>query len=105
MDVTYEQAFAIIVGVLSIARLTMLITMDKWPPVVWIRTWWEMKTENPDSADEGWEKLISCPWCMAPWVTIPIGAWAYFSDLHWAWWAFNGWLAAAYVAAWITTRD
>lgn len=107
MDVNVETVFAIIVGVLSIARLTRLLTLDTYPPVVWLRTWWDVKTDyDPDSPNEmSWGELFHCPWCMAPWVTIPVAAWGYYSDLNWAWWAFNGWLAAAYAAAWITTRD
>lgn len=107
MVVTLQTAFAIIVGVLSIARLTRLVTIDSWPPMVWLRTWWDMKTDyDPDSPDEmSWGKLVHCPWCASPWLAIPIMAWGFFSDLHWSWWAFNGWLATAYVTAWITTRD
>lgn len=91
---------AVVVGTLSVARLTRLITQDSFPPVVAIRMKWDERTE-----ESGWNTLFHCHWCMAPWLTLPIGLWGYLSNLHISWWLFNGWLAAAYVASMIVHFD
>lgn len=91
---------AVIVGVMSIARLTRLFTQDTFPPVVWFRMKWDDLTD-----DSGWNTLFHCHWCLAPWITLPIGLWGWLSDLHWSWWVFNGWLAVAYAASMIVERD
>ena len=92
---------AALVGILSSARLTRLLTQDVWPPVVWLRIKWDDWTE--DYGD--WNKLFHCHWCMGPWTTAVIGAWGWASNLHWTWWAFNIWLAAAYLNSMIVERD
>jgi len=38
-------------------------------------------------------------------VVVPIGLWAWLSDLHISWWVFNTIMAAAYVAPMIVERD
>jgi hypothetical protein len=91
---------AVIVGTLSVARLTRLVTQDTFPPIAALRMKWDDLTEG-----SGWNTLFHCHWCMAPWLTLPIGAWGYLSGLHTSWWLFNGWLAAAYVAGMIVERD
>lgn len=91
---------AVIIGTLSAARLTRLITQDSFPPAVWLRIKWDDLT-----GESGWNTLFHCHWCMAPWMTLPIGVWGWLSDLHISWWVFNGWLAAAYVVAMIVERD
>lgn len=100
---------ATVVGVLSVARLTRLITQDSYPPVVFVRKWWDKVTtvkEGPGKGAQGaWYDLVDCPYCAAPYITIPILGWALLSDLHWTWWVFNGWLAIAYVAAMVVVRD
>ena len=89
-----------VLGVLSTARLTRLVTQDTFPPIVWFRMKWD------DLTDDGpWSKLVHCHWCMAPWLTIPVGLWGWLTNLQTAWWVFNGWLAAAYVASMIVERD
>ncbi len=85
---------------LSVARLTRLVTVDSWPPVVWLRIKWDTLTN-----DGPWSDLVHCPYCAAPWLALPVIGWAFLSDLHWTWWLFNGWLALAYVAAMIVARD
>lgn len=91
---------AVVVGVLSVGRLTRLITQDSFPPAVWFRIKWDDWTEG-----SGWNVLMHCHWCLSPWIVLPIGAWAVLSDLHWSWWAFNGWLAIAYLSSMIVERD
>jgi len=91
---------AVVVGILSVARLTRLVTQDSFPPAVWLRVKWDDITDG-----SGWNTLLHCHWCLAPWLTIPVGLWGWLTDLHWSWWAFNGWLAAAYVASMVVERD
>lgn len=93
-------ALAVGVGILSVGRLTRLITQDSFPPVVWLRMKWDAKTEGG-----GWNLLLHCHWCLAPWLVLPIGAWALLTDFHWSWWLFNGWLAIAYLTSMIVERD
>lgn len=100
---------AVIVGVIGVARLTRLLVIDTWPPVVSIRMWWYRRTmvkDGPDKGDEGpWFALVSCPYCAAPYIAAVIMAWALLTDLHWSWWVFNGWLAASYLASIIVVKD
>jgi hypothetical protein len=91
---------AVIIGTLSAARLTRLVTQDSFPPAVWLRIKWDLLTEG-----SGWNVLFHCHWCMAPWMTLPIGVWGWLSDLHITWWAFNLWLAVSYLVAMIVERD
>ena len=91
---------AVIVGTLSAARLTRVVTHDSFPPAVWLRIKWDTLTDG-----SGWNTLFHCHWCMAPWMTLPIGVWGWLTNLHISWWAFNLWLAVAYVAAIIVERD
>lgn len=91
---------AVIVGTLSAARLTRLITQDSFPPAVWLRIQWDNRTDGT-----GWNVLFHCHWCMAPWMTLPVGLWGWLSNLHASWWVFNLWLAVAYIASMIVERD
>ena len=91
---------ALVVGLLSTARLTRLITQDSFPPAVWLRVKWDDLTDGT-----GWNVLLHCHWCLSPWLVIPVGLWGLLSDFHVSWWLFNGWLAAAYVVAMIVERD
>jgi hypothetical protein len=93
-------ALAVVVGILSAGRLTRLITQDTFPPAVWFRMKWDDWTD-----DTAWNPLFHCHWCLSPWLTLPIGLWGWLTDLHIAWWVFNGWLAAAYVVAMVVERD
>lgn len=91
---------AVIIGTLSAARLTRLLTQDTFPPAVWFRIKWDNLTEG-----SGWNTLFHCHWCLAPWMTLPVGLWGWLSNLHTSWWVFNAWLAVAYVASMIVERD
>lgn len=93
-------AVAVVVWIVSSARLTRLITQDTFPPVVWLRTKWDDKTDG-----NGWNTLFHCHWCMSFWVALAIGAWGYLSNLHWSWWIVNAVLAASYISACFVERD
>lgn len=95
---------AALITVLSAARLTRLLVADHWPPVLWFKTKWDAWTDRSERR-KGWWVLFSCPWCLAPWMTLVVGLWAVLSGLHWTWWAVNGWLALAYLAAMVVYHD
>jgi hypothetical protein len=96
----WEIVAAVLVGIISAARLTRLFTQDTYPPVAWLRAKWEEKVGGT-----GWEDLATCPYCASVWITLGIGAWGYLTDFQLAWWLFNGWLAAAYLVAMVVVRD
>lgn len=91
---------AFIIGSLSAGRITRLFTEDDFPPIVRLRIKWDDKTDGTE-----WNKLFHCHWCFSFWVVVPIGAWAWLSNLHASWWVFNTIMAAAYVAPMIVERD
>lgn len=91
---------AFVVGTLSAGRITRLIVHDDFPPIVWLRIKWDNKTDG-----SGWNKLLHCHWCFSMWAVVPIGLWAWLSNLHTSWWVFNALMAAAYVAPMIVERD
>lgn len=93
-------ALAVVVGILSAARLTRLLTQDSFPPAAWLRMKWDELTD-----DGPWSTLAHCHWCMGPWMVLPVGLWAWLSELHVSWWVFNVWLAAGYVVSMIVERD
>lgn len=100
MNDTLITILAVVVGILSVGRITRLLTQDTFPPSVWLRIKWDNLTN-----DGPWTILFHCHWCLAPWITIPIGLWGWLSDLHWTWWVFNVWLAAAYLASMVVQFD
>lgn len=95
---------ALLTTVLSAARLTRLIVNDSWPPVLWVKGKWDAWTDRSPRR-QAWWLLLQCPWCLSPWMTLLVGAWGVLSHLHWTWWAFNGWLALAYLAGMVVFHD
>lgn len=91
---------AIVVGVIASARLVRLVVSDEFPPVEWVKVRWLVLT-----GESKWSKLVRCPWCLAPYFVAADLAAAVLSDLHWAWWVVNLWLAASYAASWIVFHD
>lgn len=91
----WEAILAVVVGVVGSARLTRVITIDDYPPTIAIRIWWDTITK-----DGAWSKLVHCPWCMGPWVTLAaLGSFIVsFANpgLGIAWWLFWGWLTLSY---------
>jgi hypothetical protein len=99
----YEMAWwaailAVLVGVIGAARLTRVLTIDDYPPSIAIRVWWQGVTKDGD-----WAKLVTCPWCAGPWITLIMIISFLVSFLHpvlgWAWWIFWGWLALSYLTS------
>lgn len=89
-----------IIGTLAVARMARLVVFDEYPPMLWLRLKWFVWM-----GDSGWKKLMDCAFCAAPYLAAGDMAWAWGSDFHWSWWAFNIWWAVSYVAAIIVARD
>jgi hypothetical protein len=91
----WQAILAVIVTVVGSARLTRILTHDDYPPSIAIRVWWQGLTK-----DGAWAKLVTCPWCAGPWITLIAVASFIVSFLHpalgWAWWLFWGWLTLSY---------
>jgi len=91
---------AVIVGILSVARTARLIGFDEYPPMAWLRQKWYDRF-----GDEGWGKLVYCPFCATPYLAAGMIAWAWLSDLHWSWWLVNGWWGLSYISAMVVAYD
>lgn len=96
----FDIICAVIVGVLSVARTARLLVFDEYPPMVWFRAQWDGRI-----GEDGWGKLIHCPFCATPYMAAVMAAWAYFSDLHWTWWVINGVWGLSYVASILVAYD
>jgi hypothetical protein len=90
---------AIAVGVFGTARLTRIIVHDDYPPAEWVRSHWVARV------GEDWGKLATCIWCAQPYVAAGCLAWGYFSDMHWSWWAFWGWMALSQAGSTLLAYD
>lgn len=91
---------AVAVGVVSVARMTRLLTQDSFPPAAWLRSKWDEITD-----DGPWSTLFHCPFCMSMWLALPVILWGWLSNLHISWWLFNGWMAVSYLAAIVVMND
>lgn len=91
----WQAVLAVVIGVVGAARLTRVLTIDDYPPAIAIRMWWQKVTR-----DGPWAKLVTCPWCAGPWLTLLMVASFLVSFtapwLGWGWWLFWGWLALSY---------
>lgn len=113
MSVEFYWIAVVVTTILSAARLSRLLVIDKFPPVKRVRLWYEDKTDGSD-----WQWLTMCAFCMAPWVTLLVLAAGLLAGVYdpsthrsydnldyTAWWLFNGWLAVSYLAASYVARD
>lgn len=89
-----------VVTVLSVARLTRLLTWDSFPPSIWVRTKFDDLTK-----DGKWSLLVHCGYCFSVWAAFGVVLWGYWSDWNTFWWIVNGSLAAAYVGAIVMAND
>lgn len=90
---------AVIVGVLSVARTARLIVWDEFPPTIWLRMRWDDLTHQ-----SGWNKLLHCQFCLTPYLSAVMLAWALwvgpdFTGWGAVWWIVNGWWGGSYLAA------
>lgn len=99
---TFQLVLAGVVATLAVARLTRLVTYDDYPPVKWLRDKWDAKT-----GESGWNEMLHCGYCFAPWIALPIVVifvglmfgWAVFASIIGIWWVFCSILAVGYSAA------
>lgn len=96
-----EWLAACIIGVISVARTARLIIYDDFPPMVWLRVHYLALFSD----DNPWRKLVECQFCITPYLTAGMLAWAWLSDGHWTWWVINGIWAASYIAAITVSYD
>lgn len=93
-----------VVTVLSVARITRLVTWDSFPPSAWLRARWDTITH-----DGSWSILAHCGYCFAVWAAFGVVLWGYWCDWDGAWgtvwWIVNGSLAASYVGAIVMSFD
>ena len=90
---------AAVVAVFSIARTARLLVWDEFPPMEWARE------RIIARLGDKWGKLFTCQFCIAPYLTAGMFAWAWASDLNAWWFAINGWWAASYLAAIVVAYD
>lgn len=89
-----------LVGVFSAARISRLVTIDSFPPSVWLRIKWRSITD-----DGSWSTLVDCGWCFTVWSWAFVLGWGLIWDWPTAWWIFNSLLAGAYLAAMVQAHD
>jgi hypothetical protein len=95
----FEWIAIAIITVISSARLTRLVTVDDFPPLVWFR----MKAFDKS---EKWGIVWYCVYCFSFWATLlgPVLT-GYYSRWNDLWWIVFGSLAAAYAAAIFVVLD
>lgn len=96
----FEWVAVAVVASLSAARITRLITWDKFPPSVWLRDKYRGITH-----DGPWSVLVECGYCFGLWAGGFVLGWGLISEFDRYWWWFNGWLAVGYLAAIIMVFD
>lgn len=95
----YWAAVAL-VTITSAARITRLVTVDKFPPIKWARDKFEDATDG-----SGWQMLTLCGYCFSFWAALAVVLSGYYSDWHELWWLINGTFGASYLAAILMAFD
>lgn len=103
----FEAVVAAIIFVVGTARAVRLFLFDSYPPVAYLRAWWDGRVRG------GWNPLMHCPYCAAPYLTLALGSlslWALhvsvpFSHLATWFWLLGGWGAASYAVAMVVAYD
>lgn len=99
-DLSITQiVLAVLVALFGTARLTRIAVFDDYPPAEWVRSHWIALV------GARWGKLMTCIWCGQPYIAAVCLAWGYFSDLHWSWWAFWGWMALSQAGSTLLSYD
>lgn len=96
----FEWVAVAIVSVMSAARLTRLLTVDKFPPIKFVRDWYENKTDGSN-----WQLLTMCGYCMGFWTALVVVGWGWLSGFNEPWWVVNAVLAVAYAGAIVMAHD
>lgn len=106
-DLILPLVLTLLVAVIGTARLTRIVTYDKFPPMHKLRVWW---VERSVRRGNGWEDLATCIWCMGPWLTLGcivwfLVGWIWVPWLLVAWWVFYAWMAVSYLVSQYTFFD
>lgn len=101
---TFQWIAVSVITVLSAARITRLLIADKFPPIRTVRHWYLDRMEKGPKR-LGWQILAICPYCMAPYVSVGVVLWGYFTDWQTAWWIVNSISAVSYLAAIVVVND
>lgn len=101
---TFHWIALAVIAVMSSARITRLLTFDKFPPILAVRRWYVTAMDHSE-ATRPWQLLALCGYCMGFWVALGVLAWGYLTDWQTAWWLVNGLFALAYAAAIVMAHD
>lgn len=96
---TVETVLAVLIAVFGTARLTRIVAYDDFPPAEWLRT------QVYRLLGDRWGKIADCIWCTQPYIVAICMTWAYFTDLHWSWWAFWSWMALSQAGSTVLSYD
>lgn len=110
MSTEFYWLAVVLTTIVSASRLTRLATVDKFPPVKWLRTKYEDATDGSD-----WQWLTLCGYCFSFWTTVIVVLWGWFANAYtghptaevWTqvWWYANGTFAASYLAGILMAYD
>lgn len=92
---------AVLIGVISTARTARLLIHDQFPPVLWLRE----KILVKIGPDNPWAMLVSCQFCLMPYLMAGMFGWAWLSGINTAWWIINGIWAGSYLGAILVSYD
>lgn len=109
MSTEFYWIAVVVTTIISASRITRLAVADKFPPAVWVREKWAALT-----VDTGWIWLFYCGYCFSFWASLLVGGWGFFAGVYDGfddtlperiWWAANGVMAVAYLAAVFMAHD
>lgn len=69
-----------VIDAVAVARLTRLVQEDDVWPMPEVRAWWLTRVGDSRLAD-----LVSCPWCLSPYVAALVVALRIRFPLAWPW--------------------
>lgn len=95
-----DWLFVAIVTITSSARITRLVAVDSFPPIVRFRMGWDRLTNDGE-----WSILFHCLYCFSFWATALVIGTGIWSDFHPAWWIVNSIFGASYLAAYVVRFD
>lgn len=96
----FEWVAVALVTIVGSARITRLLTIDKFPPIRWVRDKYEEWTDGND-----WQLIAFCAYCMSYWPTLAVILTGYHWHWHPIWWIVVGSFAASYPAAILVVLD
>lgn len=113
MRIEFYWVAVALTTIVSASRLTRLATVDKFPPVQWVRDKYADLTDTPRLV--GWQLLLFCGYCFGFWAAAFVVVWGLLADVYeppvsgnlsaQVWWVVNGILAASYLAAILMAHD